>query len=45
SSGGIVVDPAKVDVVSQWGTPESVSELRSFLGLAVDSEGSSICLG
>ncbi|MCI87078.1 retrotransposon protein, partial [Trifolium medium] len=33
-SGGIAVDPAKVDVVSQWGTPESVSEIGSFLGLA-----------
>ncbi|GAU34562.1 hypothetical protein TSUD_29080 [Trifolium subterraneum] len=34
SSGGIAVDPAKVDVVMKWGTPESVSEIRSFLGLA-----------
>ncbi|GAU49588.1 hypothetical protein TSUD_138750 [Trifolium subterraneum] len=34
SSGGIVVDPAKVDAVMKWGTPKSVSEIRSFLGLA-----------
>ncbi|GAU51960.1 hypothetical protein TSUD_417460 [Trifolium subterraneum] len=34
SSGGIAVDPAKVDAVTKWGTPESVSEIRSFLGLA-----------
>ncbi|CAJ2645706.1 unnamed protein product [Trifolium pratense] len=34
SSGGIAVDPAKVDAVLQWGMPESVSEIRSFLGLA-----------
>ncbi|MCI43065.1 retrotransposon protein, partial [Trifolium medium] len=34
SSGGITVDLAKIDAVSQWGTPESVSEIRSFLGLA-----------
>ncbi|CAJ2645092.1 unnamed protein product [Trifolium pratense] len=34
SSGRIAVDPAKVDAVLQWGTPESVSEIRSFLGLA-----------
>ncbi|GAU48777.1 hypothetical protein TSUD_406200 [Trifolium subterraneum] len=34
SSGGIAVDPAKVDAVMKWGTPESVSEIRSFLGLA-----------
>ncbi|MCI84356.1 RNA-directed DNA polymerase (Reverse transcriptase), partial [Trifolium medium] len=25
---------AKVDAVSQWGTPESVAEIRNFLGLA-----------
>ncbi|GAU43227.1 hypothetical protein TSUD_241170 [Trifolium subterraneum] len=34
SSGGIAVDPAKVDAVMKWGTHESVSEIRSFLGLA-----------
>jgi hypothetical protein len=34
SSGGIAVDPAKVDAVQEWGTPESVTEIRSFLGLA-----------
>ncbi|GAU47917.1 hypothetical protein TSUD_404700 [Trifolium subterraneum] len=34
SSGGIAVDPAKVDAEMKWGTPESVSEIRSFLGLA-----------
>ncbi|XP_045791768.1 uncharacterized protein LOC123886495 [Trifolium pratense] len=34
SSGGIAVDPAKVDAVLQWGMPESVFEIRSFLGLA-----------
>ncbi|GAU45188.1 hypothetical protein TSUD_178810 [Trifolium subterraneum] len=34
SSGGIAVDPAKVDAVMKWGTPESVLEIRSFLGLA-----------
>ncbi|GAU42762.1 hypothetical protein TSUD_239250 [Trifolium subterraneum] len=34
SSRGIAVDPAKVDAVMKWGTPESVSEIRSFLGLA-----------
>ncbi|MCI66369.1 retrotransposon protein, partial [Trifolium medium] len=34
SRGGIAVDPAKVDAVLQWETPESVSEIRSFLGLA-----------
>ncbi|GAU51606.1 hypothetical protein TSUD_414380 [Trifolium subterraneum] len=32
--GGIAADPAKVDAVMKWGTPESVSEIRSFLGLA-----------
>ncbi|MCI51422.1 retrotransposon protein, partial [Trifolium medium] len=34
SSGGISVDPAKVEAVLEWGSPESVTEIRSFLGLA-----------
>jgi hypothetical protein len=34
SSGGIAVDPSKVDAVLQWDTPKSVTEIRSFLGLA-----------
>ncbi|MCI88450.1 retrotransposon protein, partial [Trifolium medium] len=33
SSEGIAVDPAKVEAVLQWSTPESVAEI-SFLGLA-----------
>jgi len=33
SGSGISVDPSKVDVVSQWETPKSVTEVRSFLGL------------
>jgi len=31
---GIAVDPSKVEAVSQWETPKSVTEIRSFLGLA-----------
>ena len=31
---GIVVDPSKVDALSQWEAPKSVSEVRSFFGLA-----------
>ncbi|MCI39575.1 retrotransposon protein, partial [Trifolium medium] len=34
SSEGIAVDPAKVEAVLQWSTPESISEIKSFLGLA-----------
>ena len=34
SGSGIAVDPSKVDAVSQWVTPKSVTEVRSFLGLA-----------
>jgi len=34
SGSGIAVDPSKVDAVSQWETPMSVTEIRSFLGLA-----------
>ena len=34
SGSGIVVDPSKVDVVLQWETLRSSTEIRSFLGLA-----------
>ncbi|XP_050897100.1 uncharacterized mitochondrial protein AtMg00860-like [Lathyrus oleraceus] len=34
SSGGISVDPSKVEAISQWEAPKSVSEIHSFLGLA-----------
>jgi hypothetical protein len=32
--GGIKVDPAKISVVQSWPTPSSVTQVRSFLGLA-----------
>ena len=31
---GIRIDPAKVDAVVNWKLPRSVTEVRSFLGLA-----------
>jgi hypothetical protein len=34
SKGGISVDPSKVQDVLSWKTPMSVSDIRSFLGLA-----------
>jgi hypothetical protein len=34
SNGGISVDPSKVQDVLSWKTPASVSDIRSFLGLA-----------
>src|SRR3954464_12919967 len=34
SGEGIAVDPSKVEAVTQWQTPTSVGEIRSFLGLA-----------
>jgi hypothetical protein len=34
SEGGISVDPSKVKDVLSWNTPQSVSDIRSFLGLA-----------
>src|SRR3954462_13361361 len=34
SKDGIAVDPTKVEAVSQWEASKSVSEIRSFLGLA-----------
>jgi hypothetical protein len=34
SKGGISVDPSKVQDVLSWKSPTSVSDIRSFLGLA-----------
>ena len=34
SAEGISVDPAKVEAVSNWQAPKTVTEVRSFLGLA-----------
>jgi hypothetical protein len=34
SGDGIAVDPSKIDAVLQWEAPTSVTEIRSFLGLA-----------
>jgi hypothetical protein len=34
SEGGISVDPSKVNDVLSWKTPQNVSDIRSFLGLA-----------
>jgi hypothetical protein len=34
SNEGITVDPAKVEVVTNWKRPESPTEIMSFLGLA-----------
>jgi len=34
SGEGISVDPSKVQAVKDWLTPKSVTEIRSFLGLA-----------
>ncbi|KAL7825810.1 hypothetical protein SRHO_G00335480 [Serrasalmus rhombeus] len=34
SAKGVSTDPAKVEAVAQWRRPQTVSELRSFLGFA-----------
>ena len=34
SKDGISVDPSKVEAVSNWARPTTVTEVRSFLGLA-----------
>ncbi|KAL5575384.1 hypothetical protein UlMin_017083 [Ulmus minor] len=34
SKDGLSVDPAKIEAVSEWAAPTSVTEIRSFLGLA-----------
>ena len=31
---GLKVDPTKVSVITEWATPQTLKELRSFLGLA-----------
>ena len=31
---GIAVDPAKVSAVTEWESPKSAKDIRSFLGLA-----------
>ncbi|KAL0540239.1 hypothetical protein IC582_024472 [Cucumis melo] len=36
SSEGVSVDPAKIEVVTSWPRPFTVSEVRSFLGLVED---------
>ncbi|GJS87975.1 putative reverse transcriptase domain-containing protein [Tanacetum coccineum] len=39
---GIHVDPSKIEAVKNWKTPTTPSEIRSFLGLAEESE---VCMG
>ena len=34
SGNGVAVDPSKVAAVTEWETPTSVGDIRSFLGLA-----------
>jgi hypothetical protein len=34
SNGGISVDPAKIKEIVVWSIPTTVTEIRSFLGLA-----------
>ena len=34
STEGIKVDPRKIEAILEWKPPRSVSEIRSFLGLA-----------
>ena len=34
SADGVNVDPQKIEAVMNWGRPNSVTEIRSFLGLA-----------
>ena len=34
SGEGIRVDPSKISTIVEWKSPENVTEVRSFLGLA-----------
>ncbi|GJT07191.1 putative reverse transcriptase domain-containing protein [Tanacetum coccineum] len=42
NQNGIHVDPSKIESVKNWKTPTTPSEIRSFLGLAKESE---VCWG
>jgi hypothetical protein len=34
SGEGVTVDPTKVTAVTEWESPKTVGDIRSFLGLA-----------
>nr|GEV36532.1 putative reverse transcriptase domain-containing protein [Tanacetum cinerariifolium] len=34
STDGIIMDPAKVEAITKWSRPKTVTEVKSFLGLA-----------
>jgi hypothetical protein len=34
SEQGVVTDPSKVDIIQNWPCPQSVKDVRSFLGIA-----------
>ncbi|KAL0544913.1 hypothetical protein IC582_020043 [Cucumis melo] len=43
SKAGVSVDPAKIEAVTGWTRPSTVSEVRSFLGLAAPFVWSKAC--
>ncbi|KAL0561633.1 hypothetical protein IC582_002073 [Cucumis melo] len=45
SKAGVSVDPAKIEAVTGWTRPSTVSEVRSFLGLAAPFVWSKACEG
>ena len=34
SAAGVSCDPAKIDSITKWGTPQNVTDVRSFMGTA-----------
>ncbi|GJU08677.1 reverse transcriptase domain-containing protein [Tanacetum coccineum] len=42
NQNGIHVDPSKIEAIKNWKTPTTPSEIRSFMGLAEESE---VCVG
>ena len=33
SQEGVLVDPAKIDIILQWERPKNITEIHSFIGL------------
>jgi hypothetical protein len=34
TTDGVVVDPSKIEAVTEWKQPQNITDIKSFLGLA-----------